>query len=237
MLSFYRIVLLSIFFHCSYFFAAEDQEYLFLFFYKEKTKETILGEQILQQTLHAINTPVSSRTLQIGNPQNADIVAQYQVQRAPMPLVLVIAPNGAITGGFPFPFTLEQLESAVVSPVMSEVLAGLQDHKLIFLAIQNSHTHNNKENLLGVEAFRDDSHYYEAVRVLYVDPTDPQEGSLLQQFGINPHTREAIVVFLAPPGKKIAAYTGMTTKEQILNDLQNASSCCPGGSCPGGRCG
>src|SRR5262245_14287915 len=37
----------------------------------------------------------------VNEPKAAPIVEQYKLSRAPMPLVLCVAPNGAVTGGFP----------------------------------------------------------------------------------------------------------------------------------------
>ena len=48
-----------------------------------------------------------------------------------MPLVLVFAPNGAITGGLVGPqVTEEALQNAIASPCMQKCLKALQEGKL-----------------------------------------------------------------------------------------------------------
>ena len=53
------------------------------------------------------------------------------MSRAPMPLVLAIAPNGAITGGFPTRFEEEQLLGAFATPGTQKVIKSLQEGKLV----------------------------------------------------------------------------------------------------------
>ncbi len=154
-----------------------------------------------------------------------------------MPLVLVVAPNGAITGGFPGTFTSEQLRNALISPGMTSALEGLQNRKLVFLCIQNAQTNDNARALRGIEDMRQDPRFQNAVKMIFIDPSDTREVSLLDQFEVNKNTAQANTVFLAPPGNKIGKYVGETNKEQFVSDLQKAScGCCPGGCCPGGCC-
>ena len=62
-----------------------------------------------------------------------DVVKEYGLERAPMPLVLAIAPNGAITGGFPTKFTEEDLLSAFATPATEQCMKLLQDGNLVLL--------------------------------------------------------------------------------------------------------
>jgi len=50
-------------------------------------------------------------------------------------------------------------------------------------------------------------------------------------------TKTAVTVFLAPPGSPIAMYEGATSKSELLETLQKAGSCGPGGVCGPGGCG
>ena len=47
---------------------------------------------------------------------------KFGVSRAPMPLVLALAPNGAITKGFPIKFDEKQLREGFVSPCTAKCL-------------------------------------------------------------------------------------------------------------------
>ena len=54
------------------------------------------------------------------------IVDKYGVSRSPMPLVLAIAPCGAITKGFTKTFDEDQLRTAFVSPCTAECMKALK---------------------------------------------------------------------------------------------------------------
>src|SRR5262245_44088538 len=70
--------------------SAKKNQYVFLFFYKEQNPRTMQAQQILDQTLQSLNTPIQTIKVNVTDPEEKAIVAKYQVQRAPMPLVLVI---------------------------------------------------------------------------------------------------------------------------------------------------
>jgi hypothetical protein len=221
----------------------QNQQYLFLFFYKDKNERTEQSERIFDQTISALDTPTQAFKVNINDPNQKTLIAKYGLERAPMPMALVVAPSGAVTGGFPYTFTVEQLKSAIVSPGVAAVLNGLQNRKLVFLAIQNSGTQSNESALRGVQDMQQDPRFANAIEIIRLDPTDQKEQLFLNQFGVNVYASQAQTVFLAPPGDKINTYVGATNKEQFVSDLQKAVSgccpggCCPGGCCPGGRCG
>lgn len=221
----------------------KENPYLFFFFYKEKNARTGQQEKIFDETLHALNVPIQSFKINISDPNQKTLVAKYGVERAPMPMALVVSPEGAITGGFPYIFTQEQLNSAIIAPNVSKVLGGLQNRKLVFLCMQNDNTKSNELALRGVRDLERDPRFLNAIEIVMMDPSDERDQNFLKQFDVNLDSAEAQTVLLAPPGDKINTYSGATHKEQFVTDLQKAVSgccpggCCPGGCCPGGRCG
>ncbi len=54
--------------------------------------------------------------VQVTDPAEQELVARYDLSRTPLPLVMAIAPCGAITKAFTGQFTEAQLETAYVSP-------------------------------------------------------------------------------------------------------------------------
>jgi hypothetical protein len=153
-----------------------------------------------------------------------------------MPLALAIAPNGAVTGGFPKNFTEDQLLGAVVSPGMQKALKALQGRKLVLLCVQNDSTRSNEAALKGVKEFKADPKFGQATEIVMVDPANAEESRLLKSFKVDPGIDEAVTVFLAPPGTPIATYRGATDKNMMMAKLTSTVSACAGGCGPGG-CG
>jgi len=153
-----------------------------------------------------------------------------------MPLVLALAPNGAITTGLPNSFDAKQLMDAFVSPAMEKCLKALQERKLVLLCIQNGATKLNKEAMQGVQDFKADARFAAATEVVTLNPTDDAEGKFLSQLQVSPKTEEATTVLLAPPAVVLFKTAGATAKENLVTALQSAMSGCGSGGCGPGGC-
>jgi len=218
--------------------AAGDGQYLFVFFWKANDKQTQTMRGVFQSALNQWSGSASSISIQITDPNEKSLVAKFGVRRAPMPLVVAIAPTGAITKAFPIRFTGQQLRKAFVSPGTARCMKALQDRKLVLLCIQNGKSEFQQAALQGVQAFQADARFSTSTEVVTIDPDDNAERPFLQSLQVDPHTPTAVTVLLSPPGKTVATFAGAVSKEQIAARLTAAkSSCCPGGKCgPGGCC-
>jgi len=217
--------------------ASRAGKYLFAFFHKEETAESRKAQEVFDAAVKKAGDRAESVKVSVVDPSEKAIVDKYQVMRAPMPLVLVLAPNGAITGGFPKEFTEEQLLGAFVSPGMEKCLKALQEGKLLVLCAQNESTKSNDAAMAGAEAFRADERFARFTEIVLLNPADEAEGRLAEQLGIEPNATEAVTVLLAPPGSVIGKFKGAVGKEKLEAALKAATSggCGTGGG--SGGCG
>jgi hypothetical protein len=166
----------------------------------------------------------------LGDPANSEIVAKYGIQGTDLPLVLVIAPNGAVTGGYPKIVTADQLKQSVdISDLMLKTIKPLQDQKVVLVALQNSTTKSNAESWAGVNDFANDANYKQLVTAVKADPAAPGSQEFMKQCQLISPLTEATVVVLMPPGKITKVINGKTTKNDILKSLQSCktgSGCC-----------
>ncbi|MFO7650548.1 MAG: hypothetical protein R6X13_04300, partial [bacterium] len=199
--------------------AAAAGKHLLLFCYKEDDEATRAARRVFDAAARTSAKRAVSAVVKVTDAAQKDLVAKFQLDRAPMPLALVVAPSGAITGGFPTKFTEEQLTDAFVSPGLASCLKALQDGKLVLLCVQNSTTKSNAAAMQGVNAFKADDRFAKSTEVVKVDPTDSRELKFLTQVRIDPKTGEAVTALMAPPGSVVAAYTGATDKEVMIAAL------------------
>lgn len=211
--------------------AAKAEKHLFVFFYRNEDEQTRKMREVFEAATRKVQKKAEAIAINVADPAEEGIVGKFKVRRAPMPLVLVVAPNGAIAGGFPMRFDEDQLLSAFLSPCMAGCLKGLQDRKLVFICIQNEKTKNNEAAMKGVRAFQKDRRFSEATEVLKLDPSNRDEKAFLTKLRVDPGTDEAITVFLAPPGAPIATIRGATDKDTLVAKLMTVMSGC--GSGPG----
>jgi hypothetical protein len=213
--------------------AASADKTLFAFIFEGNDEATSAARKGFENTLAKLGDQVQCTMLDRTAPSEKGFVSKYGLDRAPMPMVLAVAPNGAITGGFPAAQATEQrLRDALASPGMQECLKALQERRLVMVCLQNSRTQANEEAMKGVNDFKANSQFGSVTDIVKVDPSDPREAKLLGQLQANPAANTATTAFLAPPGVLVAKVEGPTTKEALAASLQKAmASCAPGSGC------
>jgi len=222
--------------------ARQSQKYLFILFSKEDNPATQGVKQTLDAALARRNDQAQSVPVKINDPAEKALVDQFGVSRSPMPLVLAVAPNGAITGGFPLKLTEQDVAGAFVSPGTANCLKATQARKLVLLCVQP--VGNRAELPAGLADVLADPQYGPATEVVTVRADDTAEANLLKMLQLNPKPGVMTTALLVPPGSRLAVFEGPFTKAQVAEKLQSAQGgCCPGGKCgpggccPGGKCG
>jgi hypothetical protein len=213
--------------------AAEAKEYLFAFIYEQNDDATRAARKTFDAGVAKITPAPKSVAVDRSDPTEKEMVEQFKLEAAPMPLVLAIAPNGAVTAGLKAAdLTEARLANAVVGPGMQQCLKGLQDRKLTFVCLQNASTKANDAAMKGVNEFKADPQFADAVEVVKVDPADPKEAKFLAQLKADPKAKTASTTFLAPPGMIVTQVDGATSKSALEASLKKAmASCAPGSGC------
>jgi hypothetical protein len=213
--------------------AARSGKYLFVFFWKANDEQSRTMYGVFQSAMGKWAESTDSIGIQITDPRETPMVDKFDVSRAPMPLVVAIAPNGAITKALPVKFDENQLREGFVSPCTAKCLKALQDRKLVLLCVQNERTQFSQVAWRGAQDFKADARFAAATEVVTVNPGDQTESALLRELQVDPRTPQAITVLLAPPGQPVAKFAGAVTKDQLVAKVASAQS----GPCAGGKCG
>ncbi len=213
--------------------AAGANKYLFIFFWKANDEQSRRMYGVFQSTMKSWAKSVNSVGVQITDPREKPVVDKFGVSRAPMPLVLALAPNGAITKGFPIKFDESQLRQAFVTPCTARCLKALQERKLVLLCVQNQKTQFSQVAMRGVQDFQADARFAKATKIVTLNPDDRSEAAFLKDLQVDPRTPTAVTFVLAPPGAPVAKFAGPVTKDQIVAKVSAAKS----GPCANGQCG
>jgi len=218
--------------------ASQQGRYTFVFFWKEANDHTQRMQGQFHTAMDKMPKPVEALSVHVADPKEQATVEVFGVDRAPLPMVVAVAPNGAITKAWPLEFREDQLQSAIVSHSAAECLKGLQDRKLVLLSIQNGKTAHNQSAQQAAAGFKADARFASATRLVSLDPTDLNESAFLHSLQVNPQTQDAVTILLAPPGRPIARFDGAVTTADLVAKLTSAQSgCCPDGQCgPDGCC-
>ncbi|MFH1278516.1 MAG: hypothetical protein ABIK65_09070 [Candidatus Eisenbacteria bacterium] len=218
--------------------ASAAGKYAFLFFYRGEDGQTKKMKGVFDAAMDRMEGRAEPVLVDIDDPRSLPLVDRYGAGRAPMPLVLAIAPNGAVTRGLPREFNEDQLMEGLVSPCMEKCMGALQKQKLTLLCVHEPGSAEGADAMKGVGELQADPQYGGIVEVVRVDPSDGAEARLLSDLQVSAAPGDAITVLLAPPGKILATLAGAITKSDLVAAIQSSlgrSGCAPGagsGCCP-----
>ena len=206
--------------------AAKANKYIFIFFYQAEDEPTKAARKTFDAALGKLADRALSAVVNVTDPLERQVVVKYGLDRTPTPLVLALAPNGAVTRSFAGPLIESQLETAFVSPGMQKSLKALQDRKLVFICVQNGKTQHNAEATQSVKEFAADAQYAKTTEIVTLDPADAAEESFLARLKVDPQTEEAVTVLMAPPGTIIGTYKGEIKKDGLVAAAKTAAKGC-----------
>ncbi|MCL4204593.1 MAG: hypothetical protein KJ000_19065 [Pirellulaceae bacterium] len=218
--------------------AAAAQKFAFVFFWKEQTPQTDKAWAVLQAAANQMSDSMEIVAVHTADPAENAVVERFGASRAPSPLVLAVAPSGAVTKGFTGVFDEAQLRTAFVSPGTQLSLKAMQDRKLVLLCVLDQAGAGPVIVPAGVREFKADERFGSATEVVLVNGNDQKEISFLNELKVDPRSPKPFTVLLAPPGTVVGQFDGRASKDQMVAKLTTSmSSGCAGGSCGPGGCG
>lgn len=167
-------------------------------------------------------------SVNVGEAAEKALVDQYQLSRAPLPLVLAVHPNGAVIGFYQKPMTEADFAQCLVSPTKAECMKQLQDNKLVLLCVQPASAPTVPQ---GVKDFQADPEFGKRTQVVTVRLDDPNEAPFFTYLKVDPQTPAPTTVFMAPPGVLVGKFPAETTKADLAKALHKAGKCCDDKNC------
>jgi hypothetical protein len=215
--------------------AARGGQYLFVLFWKEDDDATRAVRQTLTDAVARRGGRSLVVAVRVTDPAEKPVVDRYGVSRSPMPLVLAVAPNGAVTGAFAVKLTERDIARAFVSPAQAGCMKAVQARKLALLCVLPGADASAVP--AGVREFQVDARFGPATELVTLRAGDAAEAGFLSALRIDPGTQVPVTALLAPPGRLLGAFAGPVSKQQLVEKVTAPQGCCPGGKCgPGGCC-
>jgi hypothetical protein len=214
--------------------AGRDGKYLFVLFRKADDEATRAARRTLDTALAGKAGRAASVTVSLSDPADKPLVDRFGVGRSPMPLVLALAPNGAVTRAFPLKLTAGDIDGAFVSAGQAACLKAVQARKLVLVCVLPE----KAEVPQGVREFTADARFGPATEVVTVRAGDTTEAALVKAVGGSADSPTTLTAVLAPPGNLVGTFSGAVTRQQLADKVTAPQGCCPGGKCgPNGCCG
>ncbi len=162
---------------------------------------------------------------------NAQLVAEWRLAGAPLPLVLVVSPKGQLTGGMVLAqATAETIAALVPSPKLEEVQEVISNKKPAFVVFTKK-TYSDRAEVL--QACK------EAVTILKnnaaiveVDLDDMKEASLIDRLEVDKSSKETTTQVVNVQGQIAGTSSGLPDAAKLAAAAiaPPKSGCCPGGA-------
>lgn len=161
---------------------------------------------------------------------NTDLVSQYRLSGAPLPLILVLASNGAIAGGMPAgQATVDQLVKMVPTPKKAEVLKAVATGQAVFITASQKKM-ASEAKAMGACAAACSQMQGKSLTV-QINMDDKSELAFLNELKIDPNSAEPVTVVINAQGQVTGSFQGaVDTGNLIQAATKKAGGCCPGGS-------
>lgn len=202
--------------------ASAAGKHLFIFFFDEDNETTRTARKAIDEVLAKMADVAQQIVIKKDSPEEIVLVTKYGIDTAPMPLVLVLAPNGAVTlGCLGQNITEERLRAGIASPAQQQCLKALEDKKVVILCALGKGVADDAAELKGIRDFKADPKNA-SVEVVRLDPKDGKETGFVNQLKIDPEV-EMTTLVLAPPRALLKRFNGEVTKEGLTAALKTAA--------------
>lgn len=185
--------------------AATDGKYALLCLWQGDTAETQAFRKGFAEAAAKEAKRVVPIEVQADAPANAEVIRRLQLDRAPKPLALAIAPKGAVTRGYP-QLPVDGFASAFVGPSLASCVKATQEGKLAVVSFPNAKTRDGEATLAVAKAFVAQDSVKDMASLVTVDPAAPADADLCTALKIASDTDVAVVALLDPPGRMLGTF-------------------------------
>ncbi|HEY3323240.1 MAG TPA: hypothetical protein VGP72_22490 [Planctomycetota bacterium] len=201
--------------------AAAAGKHLFMFLYAEDNTTTREARKAFEAGIAKMSDVAQSVAISRDAAAEKPLIEKYQLRAAPMPIVLVLAPNGAITMAvLADSISEEKLRSAIASPVQQRCLKVLQEKKVVVLCAFDKTVAADDPSNQAVAEFKSSKLYGKIIEVLKVDPADAAEAAFLRQLQVDPNAHSTTVV-VAPPRRLLGTFKDKVTTANLETALKS----------------
>lgn len=168
-------------------------------------------------------------------PANAELVSQWGLSGAPLPLILSISPKGNATGGYMLAdATAAKVAALVPSPKMDDVYVALYSKKPVFLVVSKKSNIDKAAILNSCKSAV--SQLKTKPAIVEIDLEDPKEATFIKQLNLKSATNSTTVMVLNASGRTTGMFTGKVETSELVTAATKVISGGCGSSCSPGGC-
>ena len=163
---------------------------------------------------------------------NRELVIEYRLLSAPLPLILLVGANGTPAGSLRADqATSKNLVKMIPTPKKIEVMEALQDNKTAFVVVSRESMPDQAKLLARCKTAA--SQTTDRAAFIYIDMEDTREASFLEKLKVKSSATTPAIRVYSPRGKLVAIFNGSVSSAQLVQaSARRSGGCCGnGGSC------
>lgn len=166
-----------------------------------------------------------------GAAENQELVKKYRLLGAPLPLILVVAPNGIVAGGALLKdATAQALVKTIPTPKKADLLLQVSQKMSVIVVISKKTMAEPRGAIF--EACGEASRRLERkVTTIVVDMDDKAEKAWLKELNVGPREAAPVTVVFNAKGQKTQVFRAVMSADDLVKAVTKKVECCPGGSC------
>ena len=184
------------------------------------------ARDLIQQAMREVQKSVLVE-VDRSSPGNAELVAKYRLATAPVPLILVAARNGILSGGLAAAqATSAKLVEMVPSPKKTEALEAVQSGKAVFLSVSRKGMATQSGAKAACAAAC--GQLADKCVTVQIDMDDPQEAGFLAAMKVNLASTEPVTLVINAQGQVAGTYAGAADVASLVQAAtKKVGGCCP----------
>lgn len=185
-------------------------KHTFLLLTKSLDEKTRSMAAALHQSLAKHPQTTEWAVLRVTDPVEKKLVSQLSPES--VPCVMVLAPNGVLTGILPRAITPKLIEESIVTPAFARCLLAMQQNKCAILCVLGP-----QEQALpaGVSGILGDPDARKRFEIIAIRSNNPAESKLLRQLGMT-QTSACRVLVMSPGEKLLGSFDHTVTRTQLI---------------------
>ena len=202
--------------------SADTGKYTYIMFYRAEDSATDRMAAAIGQQVAKKSEDTSWVKISVTDAAAADVVKKYDASRLPMPTVIGLAPNGAVTGIFQMKVSEKQLDSAILTPQYSEMVKKLQEQKIAVVCL---HPAGGGTVPAGVKQLEADENLKDHVVRVNASADDAKEARFFQRMFVKPDIQEPAVLVFAPPGVFVGRFNARVSGQELASAIHKSGQC------------
>ena len=202
--------------------SASHGKYTYVMFSRQDDSATRKMSSTIERQVLRNSEETSWVQVNVTDRSAAEIVRKYDASRLPMPTVMGVAPNGAVTGVYQLKVTPQQLDSAILTPGYSRMVKKLQEQKIAVVCLQPARGGFVPAGVTQLEA---DSHLKNHVVRVSASANDASETRFFERMRVPKDIREPAVLLFAPPGVFLGRFDADVSAQQLADAIHKSGKC------------